>query len=507
MNKKLVDNRLVCCFFIVMLVPFIIIAGWTYLHIKEEADNVFYRDLIRFTHNSAMESVDRQISEINVVMQMVNHRATPELIAGFIDPEVNSFNIMLATLVNSLIFFNSTVVADNDDNYRIYPGGQIDNYIPSKRDYYPENEKVKGVFYSKPYKDIFTNNDRSVEYTISASMNLFDENIIRYGIIAFDLDLMAMSAVLKDIEVPFNGNFMVASLDGIVIMDPSEKQLFRHKVQQEWMSQMTELEGYFYDAKAKKYVFYHTFSNPDWAAITIVDKNEYDNFIDSSLYRLSFVILFCIIFYLVLILLFRIYMREILARFYMGVSGVAYDLKESNLENIYKKIKKNQVDLQEAQRVSGEDGLMGIGNRRKFDARLEELINSATPFHLAIVDLDNFKSINDTWGHDVGDQVLKYVSKTGKAILEPDNDLYRFGGEELVAIFPTDRSEEVKELMECWRHTITQRLWREEGLHVSFSGGIAHWQKGESAEQVLKRADSHLYTAKHQGKNQIVSSI
>lgn len=492
-----------------MLVPFVIIAGWTYRHIHDEAANVFYRDLTRFTHNSAMESVDRQISEINGILQMVNLRASPEAVAGFIDPEVNTFNTTLATLVNSLVFFDSTVVADNEDNYRVYPGGEMENYVPSERDYYPENEneKVKGAFYSKPYKDIFTNNDHSTAYTISVSMNLFDENIKRYGIIAFDLDLIAMSQVLKHVTAPFNGNFLVASMDGIVIMDPSEKQLFRHKVPLEWMNKMTELEGDFYDEKEGKYIFYHTFSNPDWAAMTIVDAEEYDEFINSALYRLSFVILFCIIFYLVLILLFRIYMREILARFYMGVSGVTYDVKETNLENIYKKIKKNQVDLQEAQRVSGEDGLMGIGNRRKFDARLEELINSATPFHLAIIDLDNFKSINDTWGHDVGDQVLKYVSKTGKAVLEPDNDLYRFGGEELVAIFPTDRSDEVEELMECWRHTITQRQWREEGLHVSFSGGLARWQEGESAEQVLKRADSHLYTAKHQGKNQIVSSI
>lgn len=490
-----------------MLVPFVIIAGWTYRHIHDEAANVFYRDLTRFTHNSAMESVDRQISEINGILQMVNLRASPEAVAGFIDPEVNTFNTTLATLVNSLVFFDSTVVADNEDNYRVYPGGEMENYVPSERAYYPENEKIKGAFYSKPYKDIFTNNDHSTAYTISVSMNLFDENIKRYGIIAFDLDLIAMSQVLKHVTAPFNGNFLVASMDGIVIMDPSEKQLFRHKVPQEWMSKMTEQEGDFYDEKEGKYIFYHTFSNPDWAAMTIVDAEEYDEFINSALYRLSFVILFCIIFYLVLILLFRIYMREILARFYMGVSGVTYDVKETNLENIYKKIKKNQVDLQEAQRVSGEDGLMGIGNRRKFDARLEELINSATPFHLAIIDLDNFKSINDTWGHDVGDQVLKYVSKTGKAVLEPDNDLYRFGGEELVAIFPTDRSDEVEELMECWRHTITQRQWREEGLHVSFSGGLARWQEGESAEQVLKRADSHLYTAKHQGKNQIVSSI
>ena len=490
-----------------MLVPFVIIAGWTYRHIHDEAANVFYRDLTRFTHNSAMESVDRQISEINGILQMVNLRASPEAVAGFIDPEVNTFNTTLATLVNSLVFFDSTVVADNEDNYRVYPGGEMENYVPSERAYYPENEKIKGAFYSKPYKDVFTNADHSTAYTISVSMNLFDENIKRYGIIAFDLDLIAMSQVLKHVTAPFNGNFLVASMDGIVIMDPSEKQLFRHKVPLEWMNKMTELEGDFYDEKKGKYIFYHTFSNPDWAAMTIVDAEEYDEFINSALYRLSFVILFCIIFYLVLILLFRIYMREILARFYMGVSGVTYDVKETNLENIYTKIKKNQVDLQEAQRVSGEDGLMGIGNRRKFDARLEELINSATPFHLAIIDLDNFKSINDTWGHDVGDQVLKYVSKTGKAVLEPDNDLYRFGGEELVAIFPTDRSDEVEELMECWRHTITQRQWREEGLHVSFSGGLARWQEGESAEQVLKRADSHLYTAKHQGKNQIVSSI
>lgn len=207
-----------------------------------------------------------------------------------------------------------------------------------------------------------------------------------------------------------------------------------------------------------------------------------------------------------IICLCRVYIRGIINRLYLSVTDITYDGETRDLERIYKNIKHSHAVLKEARRISDEDALTGIGTRRKFDEKVSELVQSNTPFYLAILDLDNFKKINDTYGHAVGDSVLKYVSNVGKSIVQPDYDVYRFGGEELVVLFPGGDYTSYLNLMDVWRQTISQRQWREADLTVSFSCGIARWEQGETVEAVIAKADKELYEAKNNGKNKICSS-
>jgi diguanylate cyclase (GGDEF)-like protein len=123
------------------------------------------------------------------------------------------------------------------------------------------------------------------------------------------------------------------------------------------------------------------------------------------------------------------------------------------------------------------------------------------PFALALVDIDNFKSINDTWGHLSGDIVLRNVAREGIQVMQPEHiSVYRYGGEEFAVVFPAEHSDSAFSLLEKWRLQVADRTWREEGLHVTFSAGLGEWHF-EPLEQLVGSVDAALYEAKQQGKN------
>ncbi|MFZ3391284.1 sensor domain-containing diguanylate cyclase [Buttiauxella gaviniae] len=499
-------NRLLTVLFVVMLIPFMMVSIWSFEHIHKDNIDFFDENLIRFTHNTAMESVNHQLEEIDIVFQILNSRMTYEGTQEFINEEKGGLHSIIASIVNTLSFFDAAVISDINNNYRTYPDVKEKDYFPSKRPWYPSIKNQKGIHYSEPYPDILAGSGDPEGRTITVSMNLFNEELQKYGNIGFDLDMDTMSSALKNVVVPFDGKFLVASKDGSVIMNANIKDIFRKRVPLRWIENSVDLEGHFYDRETNKYIYYRSFTEPYWVAFTVVDKEKHNEFIDEAPRALIYIITVCLIIYIILLCLCRVYIREIISRLYMGVNGINYDGQTQDLEKIYTKIKNSHIELKEIRRVSGEDALTGIGTRRKFDDRMAELINSHSPFYLAILDLDNFKRINDTFGHAVGDSVLKYVSKTGKAIIEPDYDIYRFGGEELVVLFHGGEYDVYFDLLETWRKTICQRQWRETVLNVSFSCGIARWQPGESAQDIITKADKALYEAKHSGKNAIYTA-
>lgn len=499
-KKKSTANRTLTIFFAVMIIPFLMISIWSLDHIRRESINVFNGNLTRFTHNTSMESIHRQLEEIEVVLQILDGRITNEDIQSFFNEEKGVIHSTISSVVNTLTFFNAAIISDTNDNYRSYPDPEVKeiDFIPSKSPWFPRGKNQKGIHYSEPYVEE-TMNAR----TIKVSMNLFNDELQRYGNISFDLDMHAMSSALKNVVVPFQGTFLVASKDGGVIMSENVKDIFIHTIPLKWIEKSVNLEGYFYDEENDKHIFYRSFSDPNWIAFTIVDHEMYKEHINKAPQDLISIIAVSLIIYIILLCLCRVYLREIISRLYMGVNGISYEGQVQDLEGIYSNIKNSHDELIEVRRISAEDALTGIGTRRKFDERMAEFINNDTLFYLAILDLDNFKKINDMFGHAVGDSVLQYVSKVGKSLIEPDYDIYRYGGEELVVLFQGEEFSVYFELLQTWRRTICQRQWREKALNVSFSGGIARRKKGECAQDIITKADAALYEAKNSGKNAI----
>ena len=155
-------------------------------------------------------------------------------------------------------------------------------------------------------------------------------------------------------------------------------------------------------------------------------------------------------------------------------------------------------------RQATHDALTGCKNRRAFDNDVDELLTAHQPFALALIDIDNFKSINDTWGHLSGDIVLRNVAREGIQIMQPHNiSVYRYGGEEFAVIFQAEQIAAAFSLLDAWRTAVERRVWREENLHVTFSAGLGEWHF-EPLEQLVGSVDNALYSAKQQGKNRIV---
>jgi len=142
------------------------------------------------------------------------------------------------------------------------------------------------------------------------------------------------------------------------------------------------------------------------------------------------------------------------------------------------------------------DPLTGAVTREGFDLRFRKELDRAnrhnTPLSLAIIDLDNFKEVNDSQGHDAGDRVLRNIVAEISAQTRQTDVLFRFGGDEFVLLLP-HTSEDAA-------HKLLARL-REESTHP-WSSGVAQATRGDSAESMLLRADKEMYTNKRRAQEQ-----
>ncbi|MFT9820373.1 GGDEF domain-containing protein [Lysinibacillus sp. NPDC056185] len=147
------------------------------------------------------------------------------------------------------------------------------------------------------------------------------------------------------------------------------------------------------------------------------------------------------------------------------------------------------------------DSLTGIPNRRRMDQILNELIVNTVPHTVVLIDLDDFKSINDTYGHTVGDEVLKAFANHMQKAIEQQGMCFRYGGEEFMVILPSTTIDVALELAENVR--IKQALLDTAcGRPVTMSAGITAFTANiKTANQIITMADKALYKAKQSGKN------
>lgn len=161
------------------------------------------------------------------------------------------------------------------------------------------------------------------------------------------------------------------------------------------------------------------------------------------------------------------------------------------------------------------DGLTSLANRKAFDAEMERVIDQAktngSVFSLLMMDIDHFKSFNDNFGHQVGDQVLRLVAHTLTEGVKGRDMPARYGGEEFAIILPETPLQAALKVGEILRKAvagkdIVNRSTGEKLGRITLSGGAAEFVNGESVEDLIARADAALYTAKHNGRNQIAAA-
>ena len=163
--------------------------------------------------------------------------------------------------------------------------------------------------------------------------------------------------------------------------------------------------------------------------------------------------------------------------------------------------------------LASSDPLTGFLNRRSFDARLAEEIErsrrSGAPLSVLALDLDRFKSVNDTWGHPAGDTVLKTACRSAESAIRSSDILARLGGEEFAILLPNTDSAGAREVGERVRAAIEAAVADHDGLElrITSSIGAATLGEGEDATTLLTHADGALYVAKHSGRNRVVEAV
>jgi diguanylate cyclase (GGDEF)-like protein/PAS domain S-box-containing protein len=156
------------------------------------------------------------------------------------------------------------------------------------------------------------------------------------------------------------------------------------------------------------------------------------------------------------------------------------------------------------------DDLTHLPNRRHFDLQLDrriaEMNRFGWPFGVLMIDLDNFKQVNDGHGHHVGDQVLHMVARTLLANCRSLDTVARWGGEEFAAIIANVHAEELRKVAEKFRAMVESSGLRESSsspVRVTISVGCAMARLNETAAELMKRADDKLYAAKRAGRNRV----
>lgn len=219
-------------------------------------------------------------------------------------------------------------------------------------------------------------------------------------------------------------------------------------------------------------------------------------------------------------------LRKIYSKEDLGIIGISADttsglsarfIKSGATDYLYKpycheeffcRIMQNVERLENIEtirRVANSDYLTGLPNRRHFFTRVAASIK-ATPKSqsLAIIDIDHFKKVNDTYGHDCGDYTLKELAKL-VAEYFIDYTAARFGGEEFCVYFSNIAPQKVLQIMEDFREAIANKIltFEKHSLSCTISIGLTHKTKG-GINAMIRLADEHLYSAKKNGRNQVI---
>lgn len=188
----------------------------------------------------------------------------------------------------------------------------------------------------------------------------------------------------------------------------------------------------------------------------------------------------------------------------MGRHVAAY---HNALEESGKEIDELRRQLEDTTNLASRDALTKLNNRRAIDARLQALHSTKKPFGVAMIDIDHFKSINDTFNHCVGDRVLVKMANLLTEAFE-DDFVGRYGGEEFMVIFSEHEMQKAVERLDAFRRSLERQTWQVRNTDKTINAvtvSIGYARNTSNDHEIVEKADKRLYIAKNTGRNKVIA--
>ena len=188
-------------------------------------------------------------------------------------------------------------------------------------------------------------------------------------------------------------------------------------------------------------------------------------------------------------------------------AGTRLQAGQAEAATLSSRVRELESELRRVSEEMAVDALTQVANRRglaqAFEAESARHQRSGESLAVALIDIDNFKKLNDSLGHSAGDVALKSLAARVRAALRPVDHVARFGGEEFVMLLPATPIAEAQQALTRLQRDLTASLFMHDGheVFVTFSGGVTAWRVGEPLDKSIERADEALYEAKRSGKN------
>ncbi|MGL6007267.1 sensor domain-containing diguanylate cyclase [Aeromonas sobria] len=393
----------------------------------------------------------------------------------------------------------------------IHPAWQADEkFDPRTRPWYLLAASNPGkMVWTDPYYDYTLGT-----LTIALARVIEDPDGKRVGVLSLDTQLTPLASWLNDKHDethPLGAGYQILlNHDGLVLAHPDREQVFKPLAHPDWLARMQQQQGFFLDDASGMMVSYDRIPEQRWILLSVIPTAGLNQIIDNVSLNVLAMIALASILYLVLALRWSRYFRRMLQEI-SGMIRASFngdqrvpERQMSELSAIYAEMDAASKEVADVRLQANQDKLTGLYNRRFFDECLQKQSGSGAPFGVVMFDLDDFKRVNDTHGHQAGDVVLKRVSKLGMNLFHDWGWFCRYGGEELVLIFRLEmKINEVASLLETFRLAVEQLEWREPDLSITISGGAAFSHSGLSAKELVELADNGVYQAKREGKNRI----
>ncbi|BBG65405.1 diguanylate cyclase (GGDEF domain) with PAS/PAC sensor [Hydrogenimonas sp.] len=196
-------------------------------------------------------------------------------------------------------------------------------------------------------------------------------------------------------------------------------------------------------------------------------------------------------------------------RFKSRIEAFQNDLMEE-LQRANELIKSLESEIEELQKQSNIDPLTKLYNRKALEIDAKELLKHSNERNLnmalLMIDADDFKKVNDTFGHLAGDKVLILLAKLFKLSIREYDRAYRYGGEEFLIIFNRTGKEETRRVAERIMNAVRNNklIYKGKVIRITLSMGLTAHQKGDTLESMIERADAAVYQAKNEGKDRLV---